>query len=254
METIPAIESSLDELENVLEPLLETDLSETASKLDTLQKAKFQVILSHAVHSLVASATRFIKHAIQEAGKQGNNHIRFNTTAEVSMKTVVTTSGVNPQSSIISAELTSAALAKIEERRKALAESDDLEPDDELMVVDEVVISKSEGKRKQNQEDTDTSNSKKKKRKGIDPWTGFEDLTTTVVTQKGTEANKTHDVSTPIASKPPRKPRHKKKKQQQVNDAESGSNGDNSQTPIAKAKTTAKQPDYHCLSGGIIRL
>lgn len=53
MESISAVENSLNDLEDALAPLFETDLSETEAKLDILQKAKLQVLLPYVVNNLV---------------------------------------------------------------------------------------------------------------------------------------------------------------------------------------------------------
>lgn len=60
MESISAIEDSLDDLERTLTPLFELGLHETAAKLDALQRAKLQVVLPYVVHNLVLCTYVFL--------------------------------------------------------------------------------------------------------------------------------------------------------------------------------------------------
>ncbi|KAF8527675.1 Sas10/Utp3/C1D family-domain-containing protein [Gautieria morchelliformis] len=53
MDSLLSMERSLDSLEEALEPLLNTSLSQTLSELDLLQKAKLQVLLPYVVNDLV---------------------------------------------------------------------------------------------------------------------------------------------------------------------------------------------------------
>ena len=52
-ELIEALGDDLDDLEEILEPLFETPLSETLSKLDPLQQAKLGVLIPYIVQDLV---------------------------------------------------------------------------------------------------------------------------------------------------------------------------------------------------------
>lgn len=47
------LEDNLDDLEEVLQPLLEQSLSETSKKLPLLDKAKLHVLLTYALESLI---------------------------------------------------------------------------------------------------------------------------------------------------------------------------------------------------------
>lgn len=47
------LEDSIDDIEEVLEPLLERGLTTTAQKLPLLDKAKLHVLLSYSIESLI---------------------------------------------------------------------------------------------------------------------------------------------------------------------------------------------------------
>jgi exosome complex protein LRP1 len=47
------LEDNLDDLEEVLQPLLEQSLSETSKKLPLLDKAKLHVLLTYMLESLI---------------------------------------------------------------------------------------------------------------------------------------------------------------------------------------------------------
>ena len=53
MDSVSALEDSLDNLEEILEPLLNSSLFDITSKLDLLQKAKLQVLLPYVVNDLI---------------------------------------------------------------------------------------------------------------------------------------------------------------------------------------------------------
>lgn len=61
MDSLVAIEESLDKLEEVLGPLLESNLSHTLLQLDPLQKAKLQVLLPYVINDLVFSRYIFFR-------------------------------------------------------------------------------------------------------------------------------------------------------------------------------------------------
>lgn len=61
MDSLHSLESSLDDLEAVLAPLLGTALSETVTQLDLLHKAKLQVLLPYVVNDLVFSEPATIR-------------------------------------------------------------------------------------------------------------------------------------------------------------------------------------------------
>ncbi len=50
---IQCLELNIDELEEALEPLLKHALSETAGKLPLLDKAKFYVLITYAIESVL---------------------------------------------------------------------------------------------------------------------------------------------------------------------------------------------------------
>ena len=59
MDAVLSIERSLDNLEEVLAPLLDEDLSHALTQLDLLQQAKLQVLLPYVINDLVFSKTIF---------------------------------------------------------------------------------------------------------------------------------------------------------------------------------------------------
>jgi hypothetical protein len=52
---VSQISTSLDTLDDVLEPLLAAPFNETLARLDNLQKAKIQVLLGYVIHDLMWS-------------------------------------------------------------------------------------------------------------------------------------------------------------------------------------------------------
>lgn len=128
------------------------------------------------------AATRFIKHAIREVDSDlaQSARVRLDGAAETSIPistTATTTTTVTTQTiqtTVADAQPTSAALAKIAERKKSLPADDP--SDDDVMIIDDGIIptsfSKAEGKQKAREGGTISGVGSKKKRKAIDPWTG----------------------------------------------------------------------------------
>jgi hypothetical protein len=56
LETLDSLSSSLDEIEILLGPLFQKSLSQTEEKLEPLQKAKLDVLLTYVIQDLVLSA------------------------------------------------------------------------------------------------------------------------------------------------------------------------------------------------------
>jgi hypothetical protein len=57
LETLDSLSSSLDEIENMLEPLFEKSLTQIEEGLEPLQKAKLQVVLTYVIQDLVLSTS-----------------------------------------------------------------------------------------------------------------------------------------------------------------------------------------------------
>lgn len=53
MPLVERLEDNVDDLEEVLQPLLERSLAETSSKLPLLDKAKLHVLLTYTLESLI---------------------------------------------------------------------------------------------------------------------------------------------------------------------------------------------------------
>ena len=56
--TLSSLTDSLDELEDVLEPLLDRSLAETMAGLDAIQKAKLSVLMAYTIQDVLFGVSR----------------------------------------------------------------------------------------------------------------------------------------------------------------------------------------------------
>lgn len=59
--TLLAIDDGIDNLEEILEPLMAQPLEETLQKLSIVQRAKLQTVLPYIIYSLIISEYRILR-------------------------------------------------------------------------------------------------------------------------------------------------------------------------------------------------
>ncbi|KIJ39291.1 hypothetical protein M422DRAFT_230797 [Sphaerobolus stellatus SS14] len=213
MESLSALEDSLDNLEEVLGPLFEKPLFDISSELDLLQKAKLQVLLPYVVndlifvylktrginpkeHPVVAELDRIKQYFAKIKNAEDPEKRKFAVDQQAASRFIKhaiketqkpqpQTQRLMPQGSntkftnvvVEGAKASIAALAKIEARNAEEDAEGEEEEDSELEVYEEGGLSKDangdKGKGKEAASSKTAAPAPKKRRQGIDPWQGY---------------------------------------------------------------------------------
>ncbi|KAL0066559.1 hypothetical protein AAF712_006362 [Marasmius tenuissimus] len=196
---LAVLSSSIDELEEYLQPLLSQTLPETLLGLEPLQQAKLLTDIPYVVYDLAfsttqvdkAAASRFIQHAISQATSNLN-----------APSTSTPGASTSSSSAPVPIKVTSKMRERAEYERQLKEGKDDEEEEDDLQVFEDTAVPK-------------------RKRPAVDHFAGVGEeepeapspATEVIKKQKlNPSASSTPVVSSPAPSDGPSKPEKKKKK------------------------------------------